>query len=212
MTAGDIALKAAILLNDQAQTTWTNAVLLPHVVDAFEELVEGLESVGASILKEVSAAITVTANATTATLPSDVVAIYRVSERKSGSTDLYDLMAEKSWLPEETKTTLLRYWQYREQTIYFLGATEAREIKLEYLKNLTNLTTTSSVIDILHSTRFLQYRTSAIAAGFRGENEERAKYLGAIADGALDQIKMRAVRDLQGVTVRRKPYKSSRKL
>lgn len=211
-TAALICDKAAVLLNDAAKSIWTNDILLPHIIDAFDELVQRLQAVGAQTVREESSVISVAAAATTVTCPTDMIEPLTLSERTYGTTDTFAPMMEVDWIPELTPTTMLRYWQNREQGINVLACTERKEVKIQYLKGLTLPTISSSVIDINNSTRFLQYRTAAIAAGFRGENLERAKYLNAIADDALGNLERAAIRAQQGMPARRIPYKSNRGL
>jgi hypothetical protein len=210
-TAGAILDKAAVLLNDQLKKTWTHDVLLPHLVDSFDALVQELESVGAPVVKEVSSVLPVLAGATTLAVPADLVEVITLSERTRNSSEDFFPMYEKDWIPDIPKTEFLRYWQWREQILNLVGALGDREVKIQYIKSLADITTENSAIDVINSTRFLQYNTAALAAGFRGENAERAKFLFGIAQAAVDKLKREACKSLQGLPIRRRPYKYSSK-
>lgn len=206
MVASDVMDEARkVYLNDTAASLYTNTALIPHLSAAYDELQQELEENGASQLKEISTTISVTALAVTLTLPADFVAPIKLEERGVGET-VWTPMEELPWEPSTTQTSILRYWNYREDEVKFLGATVAREVKLFYWKSLTAITAAGTTVSIINSKRFLALRTSATAATFIGQNPILGDRLGREADEALGKIVNRNIRKQQGMPVRRRPF------
>lgn len=208
MTANDVIVEAQkVYLNDASGTLYTSASLLPFLTAAYDELHEEIEGASASNLKEVSSAISVTALATTLTLPSDFVKPIKLEERAvGGADDSWIPMEEMDFEPTTLQDSTLRYWVYREDEIKFVGATVNRQVKLYYWKSLTAITATSTAIPVIGSKRFLALRMAALAATYIGQNPVLGDRLDTKAQLALEKFKSNQAKNRQGMPVRRKPY------
>src|SRR5690606_2389933 len=101
------------------------------------------------------------------------------------------------------RTQHLRVWTWREEQIYFLGATMDREIRIRYVKSLDALTLGSTVA-ITNALTVLAARTAALAARHIGENPTRASELDADAAFNLDTFIVTSIRQNQGLPTRRR--------
>lgn len=212
MLVSEVTADAGALLNDPSQLTWTNTVLLPYYQKAFRELIEVLENHSVPILKEVSTLTTVTAGETSITTITDIRTPLTLWERASGSSDLFTKMKETEWEPEIDLTTELRYWNWREGTVVFPGATTDRQVKLLYIKTLDAAATVNSAITIPEARTYLASRTAAIAAALAGGNFERAAALDSDSQEALWRVVNSMVKSMQALPARRRGYKRGRSL
>lgn len=203
--------RVAAKLNDPAQTNFTNAKLLPYAQDAGDELQLELELNGILVLeKKNTTPINVTAGWTDllshSILPTDMLEPQRVEEKLQGSTDLYMPMTRRMWTPDILPTDSLRYWDYREENIYFVGATSNRSIVIYYLKRLIDITSVSSVVAVNNSQQFMINRIGGLAARFIGENPTRADELDKASAVAMNKLIRIGVKSKQGNRTRRRPY------
>lgn len=207
-TIADITPRVAARLNDAAQTKFTDAVLLPYCLDACEELQNKLQLYGIPVLSTIATAIDVPQNTLNmgVLLPADLLIPQRLEERLHGSTDLYAPMTRRQWEPDILPTDSLRYWTYRNQDIFFVGATSDRDVKIYYLKLLLNPTATSFVVVVNNCKQFLINRIAALAARFVGENPTRADALDTMAAIQLEDLIGIGVKSKQGTRARRRPF------
>ncbi len=219
-TLSSIIPRITARLNDTAQDNFTNDVILPYAQDAADELQLQLELYGALVLEKMSPIIKVpqfTGAVGTSQdllslglLPNDMLEPQKVEERLSGSTDLFYDMTRRMWEPNILPTDSLRYWDYREENIFFIGATTVRDIKLYYLKRLIVVSDINSVISVNNSQQFMIPRTAALCAQYIGENQARAQELNNEAkEHLVDTIRI-AVKSKQGTRTRRRPYVANR--
>ena len=196
---------AAVYLNDAAKSRWPYTVLLPYLRSALGELQAHLESNDLPPLHEIAATITVLANATELTLPSDFVFPMYLEERAVGETR-FEPMAEISWEPDADRESKLNNWVFREGKIQFLGATSTREVRLRYLRSLSSVTASNSVIEIANAKQFLAARTAALASTFGGSATARGGTAGAAAGEFLRLLISSLTKRLQDRPVRRRRY------
>lgn len=170
--ASDVMDGARLFLNDTAVLLYTNTVLTPHVIAANEELEQELISFGFPTERKQSTAIVVSANALTLTLPSDFLLPIRLFERISGNTsDPWVLITERAWNPESyIPGTALQYWAFYNNAINFPGATIARDVLLEYERQLAVITGPNSPEENVIFKRFLCAKTGELAARYIGMN------------------------------------------
>jgi hypothetical protein len=225
-TVSAIIPRIVARLNDPNQQIYTNAALLPYIQDAGDELQAVLELNGALVLEQVSTIIQfpISLNAnqenlvslgnggdgSTGTypslLPTNMYEPQRLEERLTGTTDQFIPMIRRQWEPNIQPTDNLRYWTYRDQDIFFVGCTNPIDIKIYYLQQLVNITSTASIVPINNSQQFMINRTAAMAARYIGENTTRADELDKVAGENLDWVIRIGVKSKQGTRTRRRPF------
>lgn len=209
VTAAQPLAEAQVLLNDPSKINYTDAKLIPLMQKAYAELQTKMMLNGLPVMKEqTSAPIDVAANVAAlsdgAGLPSDLIYPIEVSERGDGSTGLFSEMTEQEWEPNLNPGPELLYWNWREEEIKFLPATTAREVRIRYMKGLTRITATSTVLGVNNSTTFLAARTAALAAWVIGRNQTHAATLQEDAKDALDDLIAVLAKRSQGLGIRRR--------
>jgi hypothetical protein len=217
-TPAEIMDMSASLMNDTAQTTYTDEAQLPYLNMALNELQELFELNNIPVTNEESAQITLAAGITvvsftsTPALPANLVEIQRLWERFSGVIP-YIPMTRKEFIPksqEDQQITQFLIWAWIDQEIRLIAATAAIDIKIDYIKSIfatpivigginTNLTT-------INIKQFLGFRTAALCSLFIGENEVRADTLDARAERALDRTLGIPIKGRQAITTRRQPF------
>jgi hypothetical protein len=144
-------------------------------------------------------------------LPADVISVETISERMSGTTDLFTPMHEvQAGISSRLQSSSFGVWETRGDALYFPGALTIRDIRLRYYASLPivdpNSDFTQTSVTILDSTDALAYMVAALYSAARGG-------LGA---GTLEQkaateiakIKAREIRRAQSVTYHRRPFGS----
>lgn len=206
-TAQEPIDEAKALLNDTSGHIYTDTRMVPLVQKAYRELQTKMQLNGLPVMKEVSAVLTVNAGTVAlgdgSGLPSDFILPIDLEERTPGSTELWTPMEETVWERNAQQTTNLRFWNFREEEVKFLGATANREIRMKYQKGLTRITATTTPISIIGAVSFLAARAAAIAAFSIGENPSRAGELNADAGMALHDLLALLVKRRQGHPLRR---------
>lgn len=211
-TLASITPRVRSRLNDQIAAVYTDAVLLPFAVDAVDELQLELELNGGLVLQKRGTALTVGTTVTSITyastpaLPADLLEPLNLEERLSGSSDMYVPLIRRQWTPDVLPTDSLRYYDWREQALFFIGATSARQLRIDYLKRALTITTISDSITINNSQMFLIDRIAALAARYIGSNPTRADELDQEAEINLNKLTRIAAKAKQGVRTRRRPF------
>lgn len=209
-TAVSVILQASGLLNDAAQTLFTNTVMLPYLKIAFDELQIEMDGYQVPFEKKEAAPVTVNAGTTTMTVPADLIRPIALLERDVGSTtpEDYSEMDETNWDPLITPQRKLGFWAWVGSGFIFPAATTNRQVLLRYTAALTDLTTTPDVsVQVQRIHVFLQYRTAALAAELIMQDELRADRLNKAAEKSLDAVLRSAVRSRQAVPTRRRPFR-----
>jgi hypothetical protein len=208
ITAATVLTEAKGLLNDPSGYIYSDDKLIPLLQKAYGELQTKMMLNGLPVLKETSTTTAVNAGTVAlgdgSGLPTDFVYPIELGERLAGSTLLFEDMEETEWEPDELATDRLRYWNWREEEIKFLGATVNREVRIRYMKGLTRITATTTPVTINNSTTFLGARCATIAAFVIGNNPTRAQALSADAGSALSDLLSILVKRQQGLPVRRR--------
>ncbi len=206
--ASDVMDKAATLLNDAAKVTFGYTILLGKLQIAWEDLQNKLAEHGASIIKhKTSSAISIAAHAKDVTsYPADFLSPIDLYERAVGATDDdWTPMSEQDFLPNRTESDQLQDWSWNGDEINFVGCTENREIKMDYLGQIAAITSENSAIPVTGSLNFLAYRTAAIQAAIL--KNDLAGSLASEAGAALQTFLNTRAKQRQGLPVRRKPYR-----
>lgn len=218
-TAAEIMDGAAALQNDAAKSDYSYDNVLPYLNIAVGELQELMQQNNIPFTNEQSAALvvpiatTVITTLTTPAYPSDLITIQKLSERRSGSSDIFTLVERKTFLPSGAQAVNeLAVWSWIDQEIRFIGALSAREIKLDYIKTLLPAISDSGTdIPIIGCKSLLMYRTAALLSRFVGENTTRADELDGFCQMAADRFLIIATKDKQFKAVRRRPFMSAYK-
>jgi len=204
------------LMNDQDNTTYTNAVQFEYMKIAYEELRQELENNNIPVTNKTSAAYTITTamldigGDTGPALPLDFIEPLDVMERTAGTTDQFAGMARLQFLPQGlVKTGFLRLWAYQGQRILFIGATGSVEVKLNYVGDpLVALIDENTQVRVINTVNFLKYRTAGLCADFVAENPARATACNGFAGMAMDTLLNITIKSAQAIPTRRRPFRS----
>jgi hypothetical protein len=210
------------LLNDAAGNLFTDGALLPYLNSAYRKVQRALENVqSGSQLSDDSlllvpaiaavdpaARVAITdASISSGQLPGDLLVPLRMWERPYGSgadfTEMLDF-SDQGGLPSESQTSTLRYWEWRADGIYLLGATQDTQVRLRYRKAFPDLIDAASPVLIRNAQEALAFFTAALAAAARGA-PQALRWDEAGAD-ALEDLLSRAVQREQYTGRRRRPY------
>ena len=208
-TIGDVFDDAQGLLNDVAAATYTDARLTPLVKIAHRELKDRLNACGHQTTLE-KATATIAAGATTyGTLPTGFAFPHKMEERASGGTDDdYIPMIPAIVEPPRDGGALavLQEWVFRGYSIYFVAASQDREVRLWYWgRFLPIIVDGTTAVSQEQFQNYLMYRTAALAARVIGEDTERAADLNAQASAEMDLIMSAIAKNEQNLRVVRPP-------
>jgi hypothetical protein len=223
-TAGQITALARSLLNDAAGNLFTDAVLLPYVNSAYRKAQRALANVqSGSFLSDdvllvvpavsaVDASLQVSITDATAPpnqLPTDLLVPLKLWERINLSSDDFVEMTDLTnhdGLPSEPQAGRLRFWEWRADGLYFLGATQDTQIRLRYEKSYPDLADATSPVLIRNGQEALAYAAAAMAGAARGAPQ--AERWDVAAADALDDLVVRATQREQQTARRRRPFSS----
>jgi hypothetical protein len=223
-TAGQITALVRSLLNDAQGNLFTDAVLLPYANSAYRKLQRALGNAGGGGFLQDDALLVVTALAvpdpsaqvsiTDATappnqLPTDLLMPMKLWERRNGSTDEFVEMVDVTQhggLPPRIQDVSLSVWEWRADGLYFLGATQDRQIRLRYLKTYPDLTDATSPVLVRNAQEAIACATAALAGWARGSPLSE-KWDEAASD-AIEDLVSAAVRREQQTVRRRRPFSS----
>jgi hypothetical protein len=222
-TAGQITSLVRSLLNDAAGNLFTDGALMPYLNSAYRKVQRALENVQSgsqlsddalllvpaipSVDPAARVAITDASNPP-GQLPSDLLVPLRMWERPYGSgADFVDMtdFSNQGGLPSESQTSTLRYWEWRADGIYLLGATQDTQVRLRYRKAFPDLLDASSPVLIRNAQDVLAFFTAAMASAARGA-PQAVRWDVAGAD-ALEDLVARATQREQHTGRRRRPYR-----
>lgn len=208
------------LLNDTAGAVFTDALLTPLLNSAYRGLQRELAENGVSVLIEQQdldletdpgTGITNTeiSDASSPQLPSDCLMPHMLWERATAnSTDVFVPMEKFTGggsMLNLQPSTYLRLWEWREDKINLIGATQAITVRMRYEKLLPALTLGTDPIQIRAAIDPLAFATAALAARSRGARALAQDLLGT-AQMATENLIERYVRPEQTTGRRRRPY------
>jgi hypothetical protein len=217
---------ARALLNDSAGVVFTDTLLLPLLNSAYRGLQRELSENGVSVLAEqqdidldlnTGTGITNTeiSDVSSPQLPTDCLMPHTLWERATSNTMDVFVPMEKFTSGGDMlnlqPSTYMRLWEWREDKINLIGATQSITIRVRYEKVLPILTLGTDPIQIRSSTDPLAFATAALAARSRGQRALAADLVGA-AQGATENLIERYVRPEQLKGRRRKPYGYRRRI
>jgi hypothetical protein len=218
--AEDALNLARAFLNDSAGAVFTDTLLMPLLNSAYRGLQRELAESGVSVLVELQD-IELDLNSTTGTtnteisdvsrpqLPTDCLMPHMLWERATANTtDVFvpmeKFMSGGSMLNLQP-STYLRLWEWREDKINLVGATQSITVRVRYEKILPLLTLGTDPVQIRSATDPLAFATAALAARSRGARALAADLLGS-AQQATERLIERYIRPEQLKGRRRKPY------
>ena len=213
---------AASLMNDTAQSIYTDATVLPYLNMAMDELQELFQLNNIPVTDTTSGILDVTAGVsriafinTNPTLPPDLKEIREMWESDDG-TNIFIPMSRKDFIPhnlEGVTRNSFGIWAWNSDEVKLLPCLGNKDLKLDYIRKLFNLPVLIGSIDvdipIEGAKSFLGYRTGSLCAEFIGENKTRAQSLDGDATFALDRSLGISAKSRQSITTRRRPFMAS---
>lgn len=213
--AEDALNLARSLANDAAGAVFSDAVLLPFLNSAYRALQRELAESGVSVLvsqADVDLPLTngvtntIISDVTTPQLPTDLLAPHQLLEQTTGSSDIFTPMEKiTGGLPNFQPGARLRMWEWREDAIQLVGATQETTVRIRYEKSLPAIVLGTDPLQIRSSIDPLAYAVAAMAARSRGAQALAADMF-ALAENAVEKLIERYVRPEQFKGRRRKPY------
>ena len=207
-------------MNDTSGAVFTDTLLMPLLNSAYRGLQRELAENGVSVLME-QQDIELDLNTSTASthteisdvsspqLPTDCLMPHMLWERATANTGDVFVPMEKftsgGSMLNLQPSRYLRLWEWREDKINLIGATQSITVRVRYEKVLPTLTLGTDPVQIRSATDALGYATAALAARSRGARALAVDLLGA-AQTAIENLINRYVRPEQTTGRRRKPY------
>jgi hypothetical protein len=224
--AEDALNLARALVNDTAGAVFTDALLMPLLNSAYRGLQRELAENGVSVLAEQqdlqldpdpTSGVTPTEISDTSSpqLPTDCLAPHMLWERATANTTDVFVPMEKftsgGAMLNLQPSTYLRLWEWREDKISLIGATQSITVRMRYEKILPLLTLGTDPVQIRAATDPLGFATAALAARSRGARALAQDLLGT-AQMAVENLIERYVRPEQTKGRRRMPYGRHRRV
>jgi hypothetical protein len=218
--AEDALTLARALVNDTSGAVFTDTLLMPLLNSAYRGLQRELAENGVSVLMEqqdieldqnVSSGVTNTeiSDASSPQLPTDCLMPHVLWERATANTGDVFVPMEKftsgGGMLNLQPSCYLRLWEWREDKINLIGATQSVTVRVRYEKVLPVLTLGTDPVQIRSATDALGYATAVLAARSRGARALAVDLLGA-AQTAIENLINRYIRPEQTTGRRRKPY------
>ena len=177
---------ARTLLNDDAGSFYTDAVLLPKLVQAFRQMEANLRINAADIMFNIDVR-NIPANTVNFTI-TDINEPVILWEKATTDTDAnYVKMTEYDPLPNDVQAATLRYWQWDGTNINFISASADRTVKTKYWRVLPEPSSAASSLILINAEYYLAPMTAAIMAGSLGEDEQMTT-LAAVAGVAFKMV------------------------
>lgn len=218
-TFAQVKTRVLNLLDDPLAATFVDSIVLPAVGEAIDALQSAFVFYEIPKSKVVVTYILPagTLSVSPATMGiTDMGEVIELRERASGSSDFYTHVDECDDLPQRPQVQILSNWEWRGDSFWFVGATEARQLWLSYFSTVqqpTALDSTSTNVDGALS--FLSLYASGVAGPRKGYDELAAAYMQravgnrydqGIIGGALWYLCQPMVRSRQRVQVAPRPY------
>jgi hypothetical protein len=218
--AEDAMNLARALVNDTAATVFTDTLLMPLLNSAYRGLQRELAENGVSVMAEqqdleldvdgtTGVTSTEISDVSSPQLPTDCLVPHMLWERATANSGDVFVPMEKftsgGGMLNLQPSTYLRLWEWREDKINLIGATQSITVRIRYEKLLPLLTTGTDPVQIRSATDPLGFATAALAARSRGARALAQDLLGT-AQMATEQLIERYVRPEQTKGRRRMPY------
>lgn len=222
-TPNNIITTVAALMNDAAQSEYTNANCLPFFNLALDELQEIFELNNIPVTNSTSSpAIVVPAGvvsispSTTPALPADLIEIQQLWESPIG-LDQWTPMDKREFLPHylEDGVPISQFliWAWEQGAIKLLPSNQINDLKIDYVARMFNTPIVIGAINVdlpfTNVKTYLEYKTAALCAMFIGENESRAMALDSLTGTALSRALGIPIKGMQSIVTRRLPFRYS---
>lgn len=218
----EIITAVAGLMNDSAQSLYTNTACLPYLNLSLDELQELYELNGIPTTNETSAAITIKSGIkelgfdTTPALPSDFIELQELWESPTG-LNKWTPVVKKDFIPHylEDGTTISQFliYAWERDRIKLVAANQDNDLKLDYTASIFNTPILIKDINVnlpfTNVKTYLEYKTAALCAFFIAENPTRAMALDALTGTALSRALGIPIKGMQSITTRRRPFRYS---
>lgn len=223
-----ITTLARALLNDVAGNVYSDQFLLPFVQMAYRRINKALGNIKSStFIKDnvqlivpavvtVDSSVQVSISDVTAPpnqLPTDLLVPLKLWERPNLSgNDFQDMtdLTDEGGLPALPQGNQLVFWEWRGDSLNFIGATQDTQIRIRYQAMSPDVTSAASSILLRNGQNTMALLTAAMAGLSRG-SPLSANYKEQ-GDDALEAMKDAVVQQMQGQVRRRKPYSSRSRL
>lgn len=149
-------------------------------------------------------------------LPVDFMEPLKVKQRPAGQPQSFvDVNCSPNGIPSQVKLQFLRHWLWREDGLWFNGATQALDLEIDYIAYLPDIVDIvgpplihwyEQQVPIMRCETALSWYLAAEVAAARGDLDAAA--LEAKGDAATKHIVNRQYRSRQRVNQRRKSYRS----
>jgi len=214
------------LLNDTAGAVFTDTLLMPLLNSAYRGLQRELAENGVSVLVEQQDLNLATdpvsgvtpmeiSDVSSPQLPTDCMVPHMLWERATPNTTDVFIPMEKftsgGSMLNLQPSTYLRLWEWREDKVNLIGATQPITVRIRYEKVLPLLTLGTDPLQIRSATDPLAFATAALAARSRGARALAQDLLGT-AQMATENLIERYVRPEQTKGRRRMPYSYHRRI
>jgi hypothetical protein len=217
--AEDALTLARALVNVTSGAVFTDTLLMPLLNSAHRGLQRELAENGVSVLMEqqdleldqnVATGVmnTEISDVSSPQLPTDCLMPHVLWERATANAGDVFVPMEKftsgGGMLNLQPSTYLRLWEWREDKINLIGATQSITVRVRYENVLPILTLGTDPVQIRSATDALGYATAALAARSRGARALAVDLLGA-AQTAIENLINRYIRPEQTTGRRRKP-------
>jgi hypothetical protein len=224
--SSDIITGAAALMNDAAQTLYTNTATLPYLNLALAELQEWYELNGIPQTNESSQIITIPVKTgkintflgfdTIPALPSDFIELQQLWESQTGLNQ-WTPVTKRDFIPHylEDGNTISQFliFAWERGRIALMTSNQINDLKLDYTASMFNLPIVIANINVnlpyTNIQTYLEYKTAALCAMFADENPTRAQALDSLGSVALSRALGIPIKGMQSVVTRRKPFRHS---
>jgi len=139
-------------------------------------------------------------------LPPDMIMPIRLWERQTGMTTapFLQMLPTNDGLPTIAQTGRLSWWEWKNDAIYFVGATQSNDVRLRYWQFMSDVVDGTTVIPIFDCANCLAHKVAKEFGSARGSS--LAAYMQQEEQRYLQQIVNRTARKKQRGQHRRRPY------
>jgi hypothetical protein len=208
--ASDVRDRArTVYLNDPLGRNYTDAIILPFIQAAADELQNELVAHGTGVVEEFSAPLVVAPAAGAVPSISDMIQPIDVWEAASPVFDYWQIMTEGEFQPLGAEIrTILGMWKWREEVITVPPPSVARQVTVYYYKRaIPAVLAMGTSIPVVDALNFLSARTASLGAATIGRKFDLAEALGNMADTFKQVLLGTAVKEEQDQPVRPQPFK-----
>lgn len=216
------------LLNDAPGNWATDTILLPYVNSGYRTVQRKVANAGGggfitdNTLLVVAAVPAVSQDPSSQVvlndatpppnqLPSNLLLPLVIKERPNLSTQDFADMKDTTLhggLPSRIQTQFLQEWEWRQDGIYFVGATQDTQIRLRFTAAFPDVTGPTDIILIRGAQEAIAYSGVGLSGLARGS--PLAEKIDTLASDAIEDVIVMNVRAQQNAGVRRRPFNRRR--